>query len=139
MALAADHDLTGRLGRDLTDAELARSGDLLDDVSAAVQLYTGQKFARDDYTWRTRLVGRYARLPQRPVHSVDSVTNIDDEAITYEWDGLDRVYVTASLARPLVVDITYDAGPDTVPADLVGVVSAIALRSLGVDPSTTAI
>jgi hypothetical protein len=140
MALATIPDLQARAGRDLTDDEAARADTLLADVSAAVQIRTGQKFLRAEYTIRTRLKRGYVTLPQRPVHTVDSVTDRFDNELAHTFDGIDRVYVTH---RPVgcppiqVVDIVYDAGPDTVPDAIVGVVCSIALRSIGIDPLDT--
>jgi len=148
MSLATDDDLANRLGRALTDDELASSEAILAEVSGAVILYTGQKFIRDDWTWRTRVKRGIVRLPQRPVHSVDSVTDIDGNDIAYTWDGLDRVHVNAlsgsfqingTTRIDQVVDVTYDAGPDEVPTDIVGVVVAISLRTLGLDPMEGAV
>lgn len=143
MALATTADLEARLGRDLTADELAQADTLLDDVSEAVILHTGQKFARAVYELRTRVKRGVVRLPQKPVHSVDAVTDRFDNPITFTWDGLDKVHVNCGQftgSPPIqVVDVTYDAGPDTVPQAIVGVVCAIALRALGVDPTETAV
>lgn len=139
MSLATLDDLDGRAKSTIDDEDRAQF--LLDDVSASVQLHTGQMFVRADYELRTRVKRGYVRLPQRPVHSVDTVTDRFDVAVSYTWDGLDRVYID-SLCRvgypPIqVVDITYDAGPDEVPAAIVGLICSITLRALGVDPSST--
>lgn len=140
MALAVEADVVSRLGRALTAEESARISALLADVSGSVQLFTGQKFVRDDYTMRTRIKRGVVRLPQRPVHSVASVADIDGNAIDHEWDGLDRVKVTKRSTTTAgllleVVDITYNAGPDAVPQPIVGVICNIATRALGLDPT----
>lgn len=143
MTLASTTDVENRLGRSLTSAEEDRAGFLLDDVSASLILYTGQKFAHDTYELRARVKRGYVRLPQRPVHDVDTVTDRNDNDLEFTWDGLDRVYVaTCALvgrAPVQVVDITYDAGPDEVPPAIVGVTCGIVLRSLGVDPMQTSV
>lgn len=143
MALATQPDLEARLGRGLTDDELAQANALLDDVSAAVILYTGQKLARATYELRTRVKRGKVRLPQKPVHDVTAVTDRFGNAIEFTWDGLDKVIVDCCQftgSPPIqVVDISYDAGPDTVPTPIVGLVSAIALRALGIDPTETAV
>lgn len=142
MSLATDSDLEARLGRDLTDDEAARATAVLEDVSNSVILWTGQKFERDTYLLRTRVKRGYVRLPQRPVHDVDSVTDRFDNAIGFTFDGIDRVYVNCFCSgRPpiQVVDIAYDAGPDEVPSPIVGVVCSIALRTLGVNPTEGAV
>lgn len=142
MTLAGTEDLEARLGRTLTDDEAARAETVLADVSNSVVLYTGQKFTRDDYTLRARVRRSFVRLPQRPVHSVDTVTDRFANTVTFTWDGLDRVYVDCNrdgCAPIQVVDITYDAGPDEVPEVIVGVVCSIALRTLGMDPTEGAV
>lgn len=141
MMLATTDDLESRLGRPLDNLEQAEATIL--DVSEVVILYTGQKFARDDYTLRARVKRGYVRLPQRPVHDVTSVTDRHENELSFDWDGIDRVYIrTRALdgrAPVQVVDITYDAGPETVPSVIVGIVSAISLRAIGVDPTEGAV
>lgn len=141
--LATDSDLEARLGRDLTEAEAERTPALLADVSDSVRIYTGQALLRGDVTVRARVKRGMVRLPQRPVHSVDSVTNLDGDDVDFEWDGLDRVHISHVAAwesTPAhVVNITYDAGPDEVSSAIVGIVCSIVLRSLGVDPTQTSV
>lgn len=140
--LATPADVEARLERQLTSGELSQMDALLADVSSAVQIRTGQKFVRAEHQLRTRVKRGVVRLPQRPVHDVGSVTDRFGNDISFEWDGLDRVHVrTVRTGRaPLqVVDVTYDAGYDDPPPAIVGVVCAIALRSLGVDPTETSI
>lgn len=143
MALATEADLEARLGRDLTDEEAAQADALLGDVSAAIEIYTGRKFHRDTYQLRTRVKRGRVRLPYRPVHDVASVTDRFGDSVRWEWDGIDTVFVDCCAApgqAPLqVVDITYDGGPDDVPPAILGIVCAIALRSLGVDPTEASI
>lgn len=143
MALATDADLEARLGRPLTDDESAQADALLEDVSAAIEVHTGRKFHRGTYQMRARVKRGRVRLPNRPVHDVASVTDRFGDSVRWEWDGIDTVFVDCCAApgrAPLqVVDITYDGGPDTVPPAIVGIVCAIALRSLGVDPTEAAI
>lgn len=134
--LATVDDVEDRLGRPLTDDEIVRADALLQDVDESVKLYTGQRYERADYTFKARARGGYVRLPQRPVHSVDSVTR-DDDDVTFTFDGIDRVYTDCLLdetRRPPILEITYDAGPETPPRALVGVVCNIVLRALGRDP-----
>lgn len=140
--LATIDDLEARLGRPLTPNETAQATALLDDVAASVQNYTGQLFVRGTQKLRARVRRGYVRLSQRPVHEIESVTDRHNNPVRFEWDGLDRVYVHTSrsgLAPLQVVDITYDAGPDSPPPAIVGVVRSIALRALGVDPLESAI
>lgn len=143
MSLATTPDLVARLGRPLTDEEAAQADALLEDVSAAVEAHTGRKFERATYQLRSRVKRGRVRLPYRPVYDVDSVTDRFGDSVPWEWDGIDTVFVDCCAApgrAPLqVVDITYDGGPDTVPPAIVGIVCAIALRALGVDPTEASI
>lgn len=134
--LATLDDLLARVPS-LTDTQLAEAEAVLADVSASVVRYCGQRFVRGEVTVRARVKRGMVRLSQRPVHDVISVTDRFGAAITYTWDGLDRVHVDPyrSGRAPLqVVDVTYDAGPDEVPPDIVGIVRSITLRTLGADP-----
>lgn len=135
------NELQARIGRTMTMSEADQAPALLDDVMAAVRVYTGQQFERAVYTIRARVKRRYVRLSQRPVHDVESVTDRWGNEISFTWDGLDRVYINHLSGRaPLqVVDIAYDAGPDEVPAVVVGVVCSVAARALGVDPTEGAV
>ena len=137
MAFATPADLEARLGRSLTADEAARAAAVLDDVSAAIQSYTGQRFIRGVYHLRSRVRRGVVRLSQRPVHDVTAVTDRFGNPVSYNWDGLDRVFID-TMCRPgapiQVVDVTYEAGPDQPPADIVGVACNVALRALGADP-----
>jgi YD repeat-containing protein len=138
MTLATIDDAEARAGRNLTNDEIGRLVPVLDDVAASVRVYTGQDLRRvPDRRLRARVKRGWVRLPQRPVHDVASVTDRFGTPVTFEWDGLDRVYVEChrtGLAPVQVIDVVYDAGPDAAPPALVGLVCAVALRSLGVDP-----
>lgn len=148
MALFSFDDVAARAASDVSSME-ERGDALVEDVSASIQLFTGQQFTRGTWTFRTRIKGSFIRLPQRPVHDVDSVRNIDGDDVGFEWDGIDRVYVHGISGFPWVhlersgrrnvVDVTYDAGPDETPAVIVGIGSAIVLRTLGVDPMNAGI
>lgn len=139
MTLATVVDLQMRLGRDLTQGESARVEALLSDVSAAVAIEAGQKFERSEHQVRARVKRGMVRLSQRPVHDVVSVEDRFGTPVAFTWDGLDRVLINTmafSGCPPVqVVDVVYDAGPDEVPPAIVGVVSSIVLRALGVDPT----
>jgi hypothetical protein len=100
---------------------------VLADASAAVRAYTGQTISAATTTARTRVRWGEARLSQRPVTTVDEAAAVDGTVLTgWEWDGLDRL---TGLTDD-VVDITYTHGWEPVPDDVIGVVCAIAARSL---------
>ena len=142
--LATTDDLEVRLGRALTSEETTKAEGLLADTSANVRGYTGQSFTEETTTQRVKIRNGFVLLPQRPVTAVDTVENTSGTAVSFTWDGLERVYVPAQVPdsfswepyrAPLsLVDVTYTHGYETVPADIVGVVCGVTLRALGQDP-----
>jgi hypothetical protein len=107
---------------------------MLNDVSAAVRAYTGQYFTRTETTERLTVDRGTVRLTQHPVHAVTTVTDLTGAEIVASWNGLDRVTLDPGPAATFVtipVDVTYDHGYDTIPADIVAVVCHIVARSLG--------
>lgn len=150
MALATVDDLEDRLGRELTESEAARADAILDDVSAAVILYTGQTFTEATTTIRLKVKYGVVRLPQRPVTEVDAVEDLNGNDVTFEWDTRDRIDVTISgwlnsfemepyRLPQRYVNVTYTHGYATVPDAIVGVVCSIALRTLGQSPTDGAV
>jgi len=147
-ALATSTDVEARLGRTLTAAETARIDGLLADVSAAVRGAAGQTFTAATTTVTLHSRTGEIRLPERPVTAVTAVTDLDNNSISYQWDGLDRISVsipgvfytfeTDGYPKPLTVKITYTHG-GTVPDDIVAVVCQITARVLGQDPTTSGI
>jgi hypothetical protein len=142
-ALADIDDLTIRLGRDLYGADLIKAHTLLEDASAAVRAYTGQQFTLADLTSRLRVSRGKVRLPQRPVTAIDSVDDVDGNALAYTWDAGDIIYLATSSLGPayeftfvpritpvMWVDVTYTAGYETVPDEIVAVVCEKVRRSL---------
>lgn len=142
MTLATSTDIETRLGRDLTPDEEAQIDGLLTDVSSAIRLYCGQSFERGTYTTRARVKRGMVCLSQRPVVSVESVTDRFGNDVAYTWDGLDRVHINTiryGCAPIQVVDVEYVAGPEVVPEAIVGVACSVAMRSLGINPMETAV
>lgn len=149
MALATVDDLEGRLGRDLTGDELVRATAILDDVSASVILYAGQTFTTDETTQRFKIRNGVVRLSQRPVVGVSAVVDLNENDVAYEWDQADRLDVTTQVfdswsMEPYrnglkYVDVTYEHGYEIVPQVIVGVVSNIALRTLGQTPTESGV
>lgn len=141
-ALASIADVEARLARDLTGADETRMARLLIDASAAVRGYTGQLFDVVTETLRMKARTGVLRLPQRPVTAVSAVEDPDNNAISYEWWGDDRVYVGGLVPlnqwelngrrSPIsYLDITYTHGYAAVPLDIVAVVCQIAMRAHG--------
>lgn len=144
--LASQSDVEARLGRVLTGVEELRIEALLRDASANVRRVSTQMFTLGTTTGL--VLGRRngkVRLPQRPVVSVASVTDLNDNALTYTRAG-DWLTVSLNLLNsweiepwtnpPTEIKVTYTHG-GTVPDLIVGVVASVVARSLGVDPSET--
>lgn len=145
MSLAEVTDLELVLGYDLEGSDVGRGQRLLDDASAAVVSYTGQTFVRAETTATVRVPpSRWLRLGQRPVHSVSAVTDVNDNELTFTFDGLDRVRIPANLSdfawEPWptslrTAKVTYDHGYDQIPGDVIAVVCQMAARAYGVNPA----
>jgi hypothetical protein len=152
-ALATINDVLLRLGRDITSAELQRLDVLLTDASSRVRRYCdGQTFTQATTTERLPIGNGIIRLPQRPVVSVASVTAATGGGVTFQWNGLDEVYVYGYgsflpgsfsvepwVVPPTVVDATYTHGYAPIPDDIVGVVCAVVMRALGRSPTEGAL
>lgn len=151
MALASKCDIEARLGRGLSAEEAARADALLTDASALVAAYTRQDFGPPAAeTLVLRATAGVIRLPKRPVVSVSAVVLVGvggspDLALAgWAWDGLDVVDVRGwdSLiinlpevlhdydCLPATYRLTYSHGYASVPADVVAVVCAMAMRTL---------
>lgn len=147
--LIVQADLEDRLGRSLSAAEALRAPALIADASAAVLSWTRQTF---DQTLGDvivlRPVGSHVRLPQRPVLAVQQVAIIDcdgqpgDPMGGWCWDGSDKIRITGSSIKgiddpwwpwnvaPESLQVVYDHGYATTPADVVAVTAAMVLRVL---------
>lgn len=90
-ALATIDQLNDRMVSAATDTDRATA--ILADVSAAVRAHTGQTITRATTTDTLRVIHGRITLPQRPVVSVGSVTDISGNALAYDWDGLQRIDV----------------------------------------------
>lgn len=127
--LATADDLAGRLGRDLSDAEIDQVEFLLADASAAVRAYCGQEFSLSESTVRVRVRGGAARLPQRPVVSVATAADTDENDVDFTWYGSDRVTISKTWLE--WVDVTYTHGYEEIPGEIVAVVCQVVGRALG--------
>lgn len=121
--LATADDLAARIG-ELTAAQAARAEALLDDASALIRDFKGQtlSFVEDDEI-TVRLQGLRARLPERPVGAVASVSTVDGTELpttAWSWDGLDMVTVADGYAEA-VLKIVYSHGWETLPTKYVTV------------------
>lgn len=122
-ALATAADATA-FGITVTDAALLRA-------STRVRAFVGQRISDGTSTVTAR--GTLLRLPQRPVRSITSVVDEDDNPVEYTLSGggilevQDRCEVT----------VTYEHGFEdgSLPDELVEVVCTIAARLESVDPA----
>lgn len=148
VSLATLDDLEARLGS-TPDEDRAQA--VLDDVSATVRAYTGQTFTLDTTTDRLRARNGGVNLPQRPVVDVTAVDSVDGDTIEFTWDAGSFVALAGfdplrafevepfRINRALWVDVTYEHGYETVPADIVAVVCQMAGRAYGRTPDTTGV
>lgn len=82
--LASDADVEAVLGRDLTSDEAARAGAILDKASELFRKESGQQFTAGTSEIRLRVRDEdTVLLPQRPVVSVESVTDDDGNALEF--------------------------------------------------------
>ncbi|MCW2904688.1 MAG: hypothetical protein JWO67_6953 [Streptosporangiaceae bacterium] len=147
-ALATLEDIPGSDG--FTPEQSVAATAALNRASVAVRAYCRrpQGFIKTQTTSRIRARGGRLRIPQLPVISVDEVKILvygEPTAVTgWLWDGLDvvdigslgliinlpeAVYEAARYA-PAVADVTYTAGYDDVPDDVVTVVAGLAQRAV---------
>lgn len=155
-SLASVDDVQARRIGTFTDEQASRVENLLADASGAVRAHTGQGVSRQVHTatvrptWRSSprydtVAGGYSgtvRLPQAPVTAVTAVVDQYNTACGFQWDGLELTVgnlggasINASGARtrgPVVV--TYTAGYDPVPDEIVAIVCGMVLRAFGVKP-----
>jgi len=145
--LATLEDLEQLLG---SSVDASRAETLLAHASAAVRSYTGQHFTRETTTVTVRVPkSRWLRLAQRPVWTVDAVTDTNDNPLTFTFDGLDRVRIPANvpsefsfepwLSPVRTAKVTYDHGYDQTPGDIIAVVCQVAGRAYGVKADDTAL
>lgn len=146
MALITVEDVEAHLGRPVTMPESARIDALIAAAAKNIVGYTGQTIEQAETTERLR-VRRDLRvtLPQRPVNDVSAVVDVNAVAVTFTWHAGEIVELSSAVpsefeyeARRTAlewVDVTYDHGYATVPADIAGVACQIVGRSLGTTPA----
>lgn len=135
MALATIADVEARLGRSLTTAEISKANAYLNDASALFVQRAVQKFEVSESTVRLFPNDGVVRLVQRPVISVDSVTDIDGNAIDFTFDGHQSIY---DLGAYTPVTVNYQHGSADVPDDVVAVVAGMVARTLSISPDAAA-
>lgn len=147
--LASPLDVQERLGRPLTTTESARIEAILRDVSAKVRSISSQTFTVEQSTVHLRRNHRgKARLSQRPVVSIDAVTDINGNPLYTRLLGDDSLYCSYfpvnsfEVYQPLFfvseIIVTYTHG-GPVPDDIIAVVCSVAARALGIQPTEVGI
>src|SRR5690606_23180733 len=112
--LASAADVKKALGRDLTAEELIKIEPVLDKASELFRLRSGQQFTPGTSTVRLKVNGGEVRLPQRPVVSVESVTDDHGNPVSYSLFGS---VLTTHLRSHEFVRVSYTHGgevPDVV-------------------------
>jgi len=127
MALATIANVTARLGRDLTEGETAQATAWLTDASAMFTQRSVQTFEVGSSTVRLFPSDGVVRLVQRPVITVDTVTDIDGVDITFTFDGHQSIYDLRTYS-PVIV--TYAHGDAEIPDDVVAVVAGMVVRTV---------
>jgi hypothetical protein len=127
--LATADDVVEFLGRDLTSAEETRVEPILNKASELFRRESGQTFTSGTSENRLRVRGgTEVYLPQRPVVSVESVTDDDGEALEYTVRG-QVVRLSARTALPFVlVEYTHGGAVPDVVRVAVAEIAAVVLR-----------
>jgi len=107
--LASANDVAESLGRDLTTEESTKVESILDKASELFRLRSGQQFTAGSSLVRLKVNGGVVRLPQRPVVSVESVT--DDEGYPVGYTRFGSVLTTV-LRSHQFVRVSYTHGGD---------------------------
>lgn len=135
--LASITDVEARLTSSIPSGDLRRVQSLINDASAAVRAEVRQNITEATYAVtlgvRSDNTSRFVVLPQRPVVSVESVATIDDEAVSYEWDGR-RLHVSTLLPAVVVeytAGLTFDTDTRGVLDAVAGIVANVAARAYG--------
>lgn len=133
-------DVEARIGQPITDEnELIRVGALLDDATAAVKAYTGRLFGEGTVTGRYRPRNGVVRLRYH-VTDVVAVLDLSGNAMSFQWDGINRVAVSMldqfdvepAAWGDTAVDITYSYDQGPVPDLIRAVTAQMAARAYGV-------
>ncbi len=127
MALATVADVEARLGRELTVEENTQATAWLEDASALFVQRSIQQFEVGESTVRVFPRRGIVRLIQRPVIAVTNVVDINDNPVSFTWDGFQSLF---EVGTGLPLKVTYEHGSDTIPEVVVGVVAGMVARRL---------
>lgn len=131
MSLATLPDLQARLGETPIDDE-TRAAALLADASAAVTRLARNVIARGERTTTTVWPGRNGTFPLTGHNIADVSATIDGQPVDIQQVSATRWYVGRAFVATAV---TYTAGYDPVPADIIGVICNAVIRCLGIKPT----
>lgn len=141
-AFATASDFATFIQRDLTAEDTATAEYLLNQSTAAVVSYTGQKFSvvANDIT-RVKVDRGKVRLPQAPVTAVTAVKDTNGNPVTFTWHIGQTIDVSTQVPDSWAwepyrnglqyVDVTYTHGYAAIPPDVVAVVLQMAARAFG--------
>lgn len=132
MALATPDDLETWTGATVDNLDRALA--LLDAASAAVTSTIGYDPTRQERT--VTVTPKGCRFQLRG-HNVADVSAVDSGDVAVEVEHLGGYWWSAPSDSPITV--TFTAGWDPVPADIVAVVCQAAARALGTDPTSTGV
>jgi len=107
--LASDTDVEAALGRALTTEESGKVDAILDKASELFRLRSGQQFTPGTSVVRLKSNGGEVRLTQRPVVSVQAVTDDEGHPVSYTLFGS---VLTTSLRSHRFVRVSYTHGGD---------------------------
>lgn len=133
-AFASWEDVQARLGVPVEPEERSRATTLLELASDAIRTVARQRIDRASSSYTCAPAGSRILLPERPVVSIESVT--DDSDIPYDGWSLDGDYLT-DVAFAGRVTIEYTHGFDPVPLTIVGVCLEVVTR-VWVNPGSVA-
>jgi len=132
--LVAETDVEGSLGRDMTDAELARFNTIATRLSSEFRKATatsgpGQLITAGNSVAEFNVIdGRYVRLYQRPVTAVNSVTDHHGNTVGFDLHDQTLTLHHAHGIRRVTVD--YNHGWASVPAEIVAALADDAAQTL---------
>lgn len=132
--LASSADVVEALGRALTSDEQARVGAILDKASELFRNRSGQQFTAGTSLVRLKVTADYVDLPQRPVVSVESVTQDVAGGATISHDLFQSRLTLHGVHAGTMVRVAYTHGGEV--PDLVRLTIAdVARKVLLIDPN----
>jgi hypothetical protein len=127
--LASATDVATVLGRDLTAEETARVEPILDKASELFRRESGQQFTAGTSDNRLRVRhGSDVFLPQRPVVSVESVTDDDGNDVAYTSRGQVVRLTSVSTLSYVLVEYTHGGDVPDLVRLAVAEIAAVVLR-----------